>query len=229
MAKKESSFVFSDLELSILKNFSQVNPSMVINPTHIGAVNKPINSVVCRYDFEKPYGFEPFGVFEVPELLTILNTLKKPSIDVREQLLEIVDGDSKTRYFTTAKNLIPEVPDVEKNFAKITPELDFDLPGDKLATLLKMAGIIKAQFAFFETDGKKVRITVGNELESSSNTFNVTVDSGIRTNSSEKVLRIPLTDLKLIPGGYEIRIASAGVSKWTADCGAVYFIGAKAL
>lgn len=228
MAKASTKgFTFTEAELTVLKNFAAVSPSMIIEPTGIGVINQA-KSVVAKYTFDKPYEFEAFGIYEVPELLSILSVLKAPAINATEKLLEIYDGDSKTRYFTTAKDLLPKVPSVENNFAKVEPELDFDLPGEKLTYLFKMASVIKAQFLFFQTDGKKIRLTVGNELEASTNTYDITIDTGIRKNELEAVLRIPLSDMKLLPGGYDVKLSSKGISRWTADLGCTYFIGVKA-
>ena len=228
MAKNESTgFSFSDVEVAVLKNFAAVNPSMVISPTGLSVINTA-KSVVGFYDFNKPYSFEEFGVYEVPEFLSVLGALDNPVVEVNEKYLIVKSGDQKTRYFTTAKDLLPKVPSVAAKFDKVECELDFTLTADKLAALFKMAPIIKADWLFLESDGKKIRLTVGKELNTSSNTFDVTITSDIKANDLKSPIKVPLSDLKVLPGGYDVKISSAGISRWSSDVGPVYYIGVKA-
>jgi len=221
-------FSFSEVEINVLKNFASVNPSMVISPEGLGVINTA-KSVIANYPFAKPYAFEEFGVYEVPELLSVLGALSNPVIEANDKYLLIKDGESKTRYFTTAKDLLPKVPAVENKFSQVKCELDFTLPAEKLAALFKMAAIIKAEWLFLESDGKKIRLTVGKELDTSSNTFDVTITADIAANDLEKPVKVPLSDLKVLPGGYDVKISTAGISRWTADVGATYYIGVKTL
>ena len=217
-------FAFSESEINVLKNFASINPSMIIHPDRFEVLNNA-KSVVGKYNFEKAYDFEAFGIYECSEFLSILGAMKNPEIEVQEKCIVIKDGSSKIRYFTTAKDLLPQVPQVDANFANVKCGLCFDLPADKLASLFKMSTILKAGFVFFETDKKKVRITVADELVSTNNSFDVTIDDGIKTNELEKALKIPLTDLKILPGGYSVELSTSKISKWNSIGGVTYYVG----
>ena len=223
-----SSFAFTETEINILKNFAGINPSMIVYSDRFEVLNNA-KSVVGKYAFEKPYDFASFGIYEMSEFLSVLGALKNPEIEVSDKFLTIKDGSSKTRYFTTAQDLLPKVPNIEKNFANVECDCVFDLPADKLASMFKMAAILKAQFVFFETDKKKVRITVADELESTNNSFEVTIEDGIKVNELKKSLKIPLSDLKILPGGYSVELSSAKISRWESNLGVNYYIGVAVL
>lgn len=226
------SFSFTEEETQVLKNFATINPSMLIQPTGIKVINA-IQSCVGLYEFKTPYEFEEFGIYEVPELLAILSAYKTPEIKVSEKYLTISEGSSKVRFFTTAKDLIPPVRDAKKKMNSLEPVMDFVFPQEKLVMLRKMASLIKAEFVFFETteDGK-IRVTAGDALESSNNTWDVVLDTDITVNKADKPLRCKESELRIINSDYKVKLAQvgkAGISYWQSAMGAEYFVALTAV
>jgi hypothetical protein len=221
-------FNFTDKEVDILKNFSLTNPSMVISKDQFKVMSNS-KSVVAKYTFEKEYDFEDFGVYDVPNFLSAIDALTKPSIEVNEKYLIIQDGNSKFKYLTTATDLLPKVPNVNEDKIKEALELDFDLSNEKLNMILKTANILKSENVFFETDKKRVRITVANKLEASDNSFEIMIEDGIRKNALTKPVKLNVTEFKLYPGDYKVKIAKK-ISFWESLVGELkYYIGVKAI
>ena len=125
------SFQFSTKELEILKNFASINQSMIVEQTAFKVKNNS-NSVLGFYTYDKPYEFEDFGLYETNEFLTIISALGSPDIEVSEKFLSISNGKDKVKYFTTAQNLLPKVPNVSKKFESVECDLVFSLSADKL-------------------------------------------------------------------------------------------------
>jgi len=217
------SFQFTSKETEVLKNFAGINPSMIVESKGFKVINNS-KSVIGFYNFEKEYDFVAFGLYETNEFLTIVSALGTPDIEVSEKFLSIVNGKDKVKYFTTAQNLLPKVPNVGKKFEDLECELEFNIPADKLNLLLKMAGILKSKYLFFETDKKKIRITAGDELESSGNNFEVLLEEGITSNNLKEPVKITLADFKIIPSEYQVKL-STKISKWSSTLGVDYFVG----
>ncbi len=221
------SFQFNEKETGVLQNFAGINPSMIVDSKGFKVINNA-KSVIGFYSFEKPYDFEDFGLYETNEFLTILKALESPEIEVSDKYLSISTGKDKVKYFTTAQNLLPKVPDVSKKFSDVECEMVFSLSADKLNLLLKMAGILKSKFLFFETDKKKIRITAGDELESSGNNFEVVIEEGITSNKLTEPVKIILADFKIMPGEYKVQL-STKISKWECVNGVDYYVGVAAI
>lgn len=216
-------FMFSTSELKILGNFGSINQSIVINPDKIEVINVG-SSVIAKYPYDTPYNFDSFGIYEISDFLGILNVLNKPNIEVKDSYLNIIGSNNdKVRYFTTAKELIPKVPSIEEKFNKMNCELQFALPADKLAYIMKMASILKSKFIFFETENDRIRITVGDDLDSSANNYELYVEDGITNNVLDKPVKISIEDFKILAGEYEIKI-SKKISRWTNLNNVVYYI-----
>jgi hypothetical protein len=227
-------FSFTDLQVKVLSNFATINPSILIAPDRLTAMNDT-NSVIGIYEYDTAFTFEPWGLYDTQDFLTIHSAMVKPEIDkIDDKLMINITGSNndKVRYFTTAENLILPIPDIEGLFSKLDVVADFSLSADKLAIINKMASILKTKFVFFETDGKKIRITVGNELTSTGNNYEIEVDDGIKVNNLTDPIKIPILDFKVIPGEYEVKISSGAtksgrvksMTKWVNLNNVVYYI-----
>jgi hypothetical protein len=217
--------MFNETQISILKSLAQINPSQTIEPDGFRVI-KNSKSVVATYDFDKAFDYEAFGIYDLPEFLSAVGAFKEPVLEMKPKFVLIKDGTQQIKYFTSPTVVMPKVPNISKKFDAVECELDFDLSADKLATIFKMAGILKSQFVFFESDKKKIRITITNTLESSDNMYEVQVKDGIRKNDlGDTVLKIPIDDMKQFPGDYTVQISSMKISKWVNLNGITYFIG----
>jgi len=219
---------FSESELAILRNFAKINPTQIIKPDHFGAKD-PSNSIIGHYKFETAYDFEPFGLYEVPMFLQALETFDHPDIEVLNDRLVISEGNSKITYFTSPLDLIKssEAPDLSKKFSKLDCELDFDLSADKLATIHKTASIFKAQYLFLESDDDAIRLTVSSDSPgTSANSFDVVIRDNIRANNLDDViLKIPFTEMRVLPGDYTVQASAKKISKWSCFNNVDYYIG----
>lgn len=225
-ATKEKTAVgysFNDKTLKVLANFASINPSLIVYGDKLAVINNS-KSVIGEYKFDEPFDFESFGLYECGEFLQAYQAFDKPSFTVDDKYVLISGAVDKLKYYTTAQELIPKVPNVSDKFEKVDCDLVFSLSADKLALLNKMAGIIKSKFIFFETDGDAIRLTVGDELESSANTYNIAISDGIQTNKLDQPVKIALSDFKILPGDYEIKISSK-ISKFSSTFGVEYYIG----
>lgn len=238
------SFMFNSTELAILKNFAAINPSLVIKPD--GFYVRSADHLVAIYRFENPYDFKQFGLYETQEFISILNAYKTPTIEVFDTYVNIFDSDTKAKYFTTPLELVnyyqkfkgesvdPYCNDtklyrIETNFKKVNFELEFLLSQEKLSMLLKMANLYKAQFIFFESDvdNSLIRITIGDSLESSQNTWELEIknESEIFKNNLSSIMKGNVAQLRMIQSDYKVRVSSEGASEWTSVLNPVYFIG----
>jgi hypothetical protein len=217
-------FIPDEKTIKIMKNFADINPSMLIEPDKIAVINNA-KSVVARYTFDTPFDFAPFGLYNTVDALGFISALGKPTIEIKDTYINIIgiNGD-KVKYFTQAENLLTKVPLIEDKFIKVPLELDFILTADKLAIIDKMADLLKAKYIFFETEGKQIRITVGDEItDSSINNYDICIDDNIKVNSAQSIIKILITDFKILPGEYEIKI-NPKITKWANLNGVIYYI-----
>lgn len=218
---------FTETEISILKNFARINPAMIIHSDRLEVLS-PTKSIVGKYEFENPYDFESYGIYEVPKFLQAVETFDNVSIEVGKKFLTLKEGNAKIKYWTTDQSILPQVPDVEPNFTKVDKQLDFDLPADKLAALFKAAQVLRGEFVFFQSDENGIRLTIANDIDASEHSFDVLIRDNVRSNElGDSVLRIKVSELKVVAGDYKIAMSDKGISKWECFNGVTYYIGCK--
>jgi len=225
-------FKFTDFETQVLKNFARINPCQVVKPAGLAA-KEPLNTIAGVHNFDEEKDFEEFGIYQMGEFLAALDALESPEIEhfPAKKLIVMTSGESKIRFTTTPLDMIREaceVQDLGPKWNKLPIDLAFNLPADKLATIFKTASVLKAKFLYFEQDGDAIRMTVcPDKLESSANSFQVTIRDGIETlDMGDTVFRIPLAEIRIIPGDFNIEFSMAGkVSNWKSINGIDYYIG----
>jgi hypothetical protein len=228
-----ATFKIPEKTVAVIKNFSQLNPSIVISSDKVEVISTN-KSAIGRYIFEEPLPFEEqIGLFDTPEFLSILGIYKSPDVTTSEKYLTVSEGTSKVRYFTTAANLLPKVliqnkfdaSDIKKRLDTVGCELEFVLPAEKLNMFLKMSQLLRAEWIFFESVDDTIRITVGDELESSNNTWELLITTDIKANTLTTPIKLNVSDLRLVPSDYDVKISTKGMSGWTSASGIEYYIG----
>lgn len=230
-----SKFSFNDASLKILSNFATINPSMIIEPDKLSVISIT-KSTIATYKFDTPYTFDKFGIYDVSYFLSFISAMKKPLIEVKDNALIVTSESDSLTYLTTPEKMILKAPDVNVIFKDFDFILDFALPSDRLAVINKMASILKAKYIFFETDDKRIRITISDELQSSTNYFELFIEDGINANKLTEPVCINISDFKVLAGEYQVKITSKTVkgknkyfSVWKNLNGVDYYISAEAV
>lgn len=236
MSKKKDETVFTLPEklVTVLKNFSQLNPSLIIYPDKVEVISTH-KSCIGIYPFEEPLPFEgTLGLYDTPSFLQVLSFYKNPSIKKNPSNIIVSEGSSKATLLTTADEMLPKVlvqnkytpDDVKKRLGSVGCDLEFVISAEKLNMLLKMSSLLKSEFIFFETDNDNIRITVANQLEASNDSWELSITGeDVTTNSLETPIKISVSELKLIPSDYKIGISAKGMSQWESAIGVEYLIG----
>jgi hypothetical protein len=146
-----------------------------------------------------------FGVYNIGELLSLLDTYDKPQVIEKEDRLVIKEGKTSNKFNYTAENCITKPPDdtfedMEKRLGEVVKTTStFTLSTDDLKKIMKQSTIIKSKHILFENN----LITCTDMDNSSVNTFTFELDSDVKAPrvfiSSEKFQ-------KLIATGYTVRL-----------------------
>jgi hypothetical protein len=238
-------FQFSATDISVLQNMATIQQNVVLYSDKF-YVRSNSDSLVAIYRPTEKYEFDRFGIYELSSFLQVLKAMKSPTIEVGEKNILIKECNSKTTYFHSPIELLKyfqtikgntidpfDSPSnrfrIENNFDKATCELDFVFSAEKLTMLLKMSSILPAQFVFFETTEEGIRVTAGNELESSSNNWELMIKpEDITKNELLKVMKVKVEELKVINDDFRVQVCSQGITKWSAaNIDLHYFIGAQ--
>ena len=209
----------SDKTLSVLKNFSTINQSILFKR---GSKLRTI-SVMKNILAEATIGEEipkDFGIYDLGQFLNGLGLHHNPELDFANNgHVVIKEGKMCSKYFFADPSVIITPPD--KEIAIPTEDVSFELSTQQLDKLLKAAGIYQLPDLAVIGEAGVVKLLVRDKKNDTSNTFAVTVGE------TDKVFsfNFKIENIKILPGTYEVVVSQKLLSKFTnKDCDLRYYI-----
>ena len=191
----------SDNTRNILKNFSQINQSLLFKQ---GTVLRTVTEEKTLYG-EATIAEEiprDFAVHDLQQLLSALSMFNDPTIDVREDCLYISDGVMNLQYLYCDPETIVTPPDKKMNIPAQIAELTIDQ--NQYSQIKKAAATLNSEYYWFYIEDGGIRIGVGEDgrhvLEMKPTTGTV-LDNVVSAKAAFSVAQ-----LSYIPGPYTIKV-----------------------
>lgn len=196
---------FSAKTLQILRNFSTINQSVVFKPGTVITTLSPTKSVMARATVDTQFE-SSFAIWDLPNLLGALTLFEDPELSSNSKILEIQEGGRRMNYVLADPSLVVEPPG--KDVELPSPEVQFTLTNDEFSRIMKALAVIGAPQLAVTGDGETMYFETHNEKNPSESTYRVEVG---KTQSKFKLIFLA-ENIKMMPGDYEVRISSKGLS-----------------
>jgi hypothetical protein len=195
--------------LNILKNFASINSGIVF---HQGKTIKTISgnkNILAEATISEEIPVE-FGVYDLNNFLTVLSLHKEePVIDFGDKMAVIsgLSGRSKLNYRFCDPTMVVAPP--AKPIAMPDAEIAFELSDSDLEWVIRSSSVLSSPNIAVVSDGSKISLQCFDATNdaASTNTLDVTDGNGDRFKMIFKT-----EALKMIPGSYDVRVSSKGVS-----------------
>jgi len=195
--------------LNILKNFASINSGIVF---HQGKTIKTISgnkNILAEATITEEIPVE-FGVYDLNNFLTVLSLHKEePVIDFGDKMAVIsgLSGRSKLNYRFCDPTMVVAPP--AKPIAMPDAEIAFELSETDLEWVIRSSSVLSSPNIAVVSDGSKISLQCFDATNdaASTNTLDVTDGNGDRFKMIFKT-----EALKMIPGSYDVRVSSKGVS-----------------
>ena len=209
----------SDNTLSLLKNFSTINQSILFKQGSKLRTISVMKNILAEatVDEELP---KDFGIYDLNQFLNGLGLHQSPELDFENDgHVVIKEGKMRSKYFFADPQVIITPPD--KEITLPTEDVRFELSTQQLDKLLKAAGIYQLPDLAVIGEAGVVKLLVRDKKNDTSNTFAVTVGE------TDKVFtfNFKIENIKILPGTYEVVVSQKLLSKFTnKDCDLRYYI-----
>jgi hypothetical protein len=214
----------SNETLNVLKNFAGINSGIEFKKGNtiktISSTKTVLATATLKDDFP-----QDFCVYDLNQFLSVHSLSKDTELDFDTQHVIFKSGRSKTKYRTTAKNMIVSPPDKELKLPSV--DGSFTLNQEDLTQALKNASVLGAPNIAFESDGSQISVTVFNAKDDSAHTNTTQIGEDTQ---GKKFKAVFLTEnFKMIPDTYVIEISKAGLADFKNKTGDLqYFIAIEA-
>jgi hypothetical protein len=207
--------------LSVLRNFSSINPNVVLKPGQEVKTISEAKNILAVADIAEDFPTE-MGIYDLNEFLSVVNLVDKPQLNFGDNHVDIVGGNTKVKYFFSDSSILTTP---QKDITMPSCEVEVSFTHDTLSQIRKAASALgHSEMSITATD-EGVNIKVFDSKDSSANIYNIQLanDAGYTEGQFEFVINI--NNLKLLDGDYEVKISSKLISEWKNTTQAVrYYI-----
>ena len=200
----------SDNTLSLLKNFSNINQSILFKQGNKLRTMSVMKNILAEatIDEELP---KDFGIYDLGQFLNGLGLLNSPELDFQDDSYVIIrEGRSRSKYFFADPNVIITPPD--KPIELPSEDVTFEISTDQLDKLLKAAGIYQLPDLSVVGDSNGVKIVVRDKKNETSNDFSITVGE----TSDIFSFNFKVENIKILPGTYEVVVSQKLLSRFNS-------------
>lgn len=198
----------SEKTMQVLKNYSQINPNVVIDSgSSIKTVTEAKN-LLSKADLDVEFPIS-FGVYDLNEFLNVLSLVDTPRLDFQDTHVLISDsaGRSKIKYFYSDPDILTTPT---KDIIMPESEVTFTLDRDTLSRIKRAASVLGHTEMSVSHDGTAMVLSVIDSDDKTSNVFSIAVDGQAESTNFNFVFKI--SNLKMIDGDYLVSISSKLIS-----------------
>ena len=209
----------SDKTLSVLKNFSSINQSILFKQGSklrtISVMKNILAEATVTEDLPKD-----FGIYDLNQFLNGLGLYQSPELDFQNDgYVVIKEGKSRSKYFFADPTVIITPPDKAINLP--SEDVCFEVSTEQLDKLLKAAAVYQLPDISAVGEAGVVKLVVRDKKNETSNDFAVVVGE----TDTNFVFNFKVENIKVLPGTYEVVVSSKLLSRFTSkNHDLVYYI-----
>jgi len=203
---------FSTDTLSVLKNFSTINPSIVFKPGSVVRTISPQKTVMAAATIDETVETQA-GVYDLSRFLSTLALFDNPDVDFGQDRFTIKGGRSELRYTYTSESLMVTPP--EKDIVVPDPEVSVNIKWQDIESVRQAAGVLQLPEIAFIGDGSTITMSAVDSKTSTADNYNTVVAEGVSTDPFNMIIKTD--NLKLVPADYEVTLSSKGMAHFKSS------------
>lgn len=198
----------SDNTISILKNFSGINQSLLFKQGNTLKTISVMKNILAEATIEEDLP-KDFGIYDLNQFLNGLSLHKNAELDFdNDNYIVIREGKSRSKYFFADPSVIITPPDKSINLP--SQDVCFVLNTKELDRLLKAAAVYQLPDLSVVGEAGVVKLVVRDKKNDTSNDFSVVVGE----TDDVFTFNFKVENLRILPGTYEVVISQKLLSQF---------------
>lgn len=203
---------FSTDTLNILKNFSNINPSIVFKAGSTIRTISPQKTVMAAATIGE-YVDQQAGVYDLSRFLATLGLFENPEVVFGTDRFTIKGGKSELKYTYTSESLIVSPPD--KDIIVPDPEATINVSWQSIDSVIRATGVLQLPEVAFVSDGTTITLSAVDSKTSTADKYDVVIAEGVDTVPFNMIIKTD--NLKLVHADYEVTLSSKGMAHFKSD------------
>ena len=198
----------SESTKEILKNFSEINPNLMIKPGKELKTISTMKNILATANVSEDFPQE-IAIYDLNEFLGVMSLFTKPQFTFDDKSLSIGEEGTSTKskyYFADPSILTVPQKDVKMPEA----EVQFTLTETDLTKVKKAAAMLQLPDISISSKGSDITLSAIDKKNDTANNFSIKVGE---TNSKFE-FHFKTEHLKMLPGDYNVSISSKLISNF---------------
>ena len=201
----------SEKTITILKNFSTINESILIKKGSAIRTISILKNIYAEAEVTEEFPTD-FAIYDLNEFLNGLSLHQDPDLDFsNDSYLQIREGKRRVKYFFADPEVIVTPP--EKEIELPTQDICFQIEHSQLDKLKKASAVYKLPDLSVVGENGVIRALVRDKNNDTSNEYSIIVGE----TDQEFVFNFKEENIKIIPGSYDVIISQHLSAKFIND------------
>ena len=204
----------SEQTVSILKNFSTINQNLLVKQGKVLNTMSAMKNIVAKAEVEEEFPQE-FAIYDLNEFLACLSLFTNPELNFKEGFVVMSEKGSKGKNLKYWFSDPSVVTSPSKELEMPSTEVTFPLQSNVLSEVQKAAAVIGAPDMVLEAmDIGSAVLKVTDKKNDTANSY----DCHVEVQNEDPQKNVPykfwfkVENLKLLPGCYDVQVASKRIS-----------------
>ena len=200
----------SDKTISVLKNFSSINQSILFKEGSKLRTISVMKNILAEATVNEEF-MKDFGIYDLNQFLNGLSLHSSPELDfANDGYVVIREGRSRSKYFFADPNVIVTPP--EKDITLPSEDICFEVSTDQLEKLLKASAVYQLPDLSAVGEAGVIKLVVRDKKNDTSNDYAVVVGE----TDKEFSFNFKVENIKVLPGTYEVVVSQKLLSRFTS-------------
>lgn len=200
----------SDNTKEILKNFSEINPNLMITPGKTIKTISTMKNILATAGVEEDFP-QDIAIYDLSEFLGMMSLFSKPTFTFDEKFMTInEEGTStKSKYFFADASILTTP---QKDVKMPDTEVEFTLTEADLIKVKKAAAMLQLPDISVKSNNGDIMMSAIDKKNETANTYGVKV--GVCDTNKSFDFHFKTEHLKMLPGDYNVYISSKLISNF---------------
>jgi hypothetical protein len=197
--------------ITVLKNMANINPNIVIQPGSKLTTIGESRTVFATATVQEAFPIQ-MGIYDLDEFLRAVALVDKADLTFNDKYVQISDQSNRAsiKYFYSSPDILTSP---KKDIVMPHAEVTFTVDNDTMNNVIKAAGVFGHDMFTVTANNGTLSLGVVDPEDSTSNAYSIDIDGEFETEDFKFIIRI--SNLKMLPGTYEVKLSSKEISQFT--------------
>lgn len=208
---------FSEQTLTVLKSFSTINKSIMMEPGNRLKTITPEKTLIAEAVITDEIPSHAC-IYDLSRFLSIVGLYSDPDVQFHDKYFTISEGRRKTKYVFADQSMIHTPPNKEIKIP--SKDVEIDVSWEDLQSVIKAAGVLQFNEIAFVGEQGKCYLRAIDSTNPTADAFGIEIGESNDTFT----LIIKTENVKLLPRDYQVTLCAKGISRFSCE-DVTYFIG----